>query len=354
VAAAERYALDKLNMLCADFLSSDITLENALDIFAMASALGSDNEAIREFLNDNTDDIFEHDTFLNLSRDNLRKIIGDDGLGIEEIALFDAVIRWAENQAKITKNDKSDAVKDIIGDMINLIRFPLMSIQEVVGPVAKHGLIDQTTMLSLLSYSGITDESARKKMHIAFPTKPREGGLVAKDSKILTKKHKKNLARLFEGKKLKMELLFRASRDGYDATSFHGKSDNKGPTLVVIKSGQYIFGGYNPENWHQSSSYIASGCWIYALDNPQNLCCKFMQSGSSGAYCGSGYGPTWGGGHDLHINGSMQSNSNYSSPNNFTQPASGFSGSLSNSTLAGSYNFTVAELEVWSIKYKTS
>jgi len=273
-------------------------------------------------------------------------------LGIEELALFQAVVKWAENQAKIAKNEKSDAVKTILGDMINLIRFPLMTIQEVVGPVAKYGLIDQTTMLALLSYSGISDETARKKIHIGFPTKPREGGLVAKDSKILNKKHKKNLARLFENKKLKMELFFRASRDGYDATSFHGKSDNKGPTLTVIKSGNYIFGGYNPENWHQSSSYISSGCWIYALDNPQNFCCKFMQNGSSGAYCGSGYGPTWGGGHDLHVNGSMQSNSNYSSPNSFTQPASGFSGSFSNSTLAGSYNFTVSELEVWGIKYK--
>jgi len=142
-------------------------------------------------LYDNTDDIFEHDTFLNLSRENLCKIIADDGLGIEELALFQAVVKWAENQAKIAKNEKSDAVKTILGDMINLIRFPLMTIQEVVGPVAKYGLIDQTTMLALLSYSGITDETARKKIHIGFPTKPREGGLVAKDSKILNKKHRR-------------------------------------------------------------------------------------------------------------------------------------------------------------------
>jgi len=296
----------------------------------------------------------EHDSWLRLSRDNLKKILADDGLGIEELALFDAVIRWAENEAKTQNNDKSDAVKTILGDLIYQIRFPLMSIQEVVGPVAKHGLIDQTTMLSLLSYSGISDESARKKIKLAFPTKPREGGLTAKGSKLFTKKHKKQLAKLFDNKKVKLELFFRASRDGYDASSFHAKCDNKGPTIVVIKSGSgNIFGGYNSQHWHTSSSYVSTGCWIYALENPQGVFCKFLQSGSSGAYCGSGYGPTWGGGHDLHINSSMQSNSNYSSPNNFTQPASGFTGSLSNSTLAGSYNFTVAELEVWGVKEKS-
>ena len=45
------------------------------------------------------------------------------------------------------------------------------------------------------------------------------------------------------------ELLYRASRDGWGAANFHSCCDNKGPTVTVIKSRNYIFGGYTEENW---------------------------------------------------------------------------------------------------------
>ena len=44
-------------------------------------------------------------------------------------------------------------------------------------------------------------------------------------------------------------LLFRASTDGSTPADFHRCCDNKGPTLVVIKSGEYIFGGYTSKSW---------------------------------------------------------------------------------------------------------
>ena len=44
-------------------------------------------------------------------------------------------------------------------------------------------------------------------------------------------------------------LLYRASVDGATPTDFHRCCDNKGPTLVVIKSGEYICGGYTSKSW---------------------------------------------------------------------------------------------------------
>ena len=45
------------------------------------------------------------------------------------------------------------------------------------------------------------------------------------------------------------ELLYRASRDGWGAANFHSCCDNKGPTVTVVKSGNYIFGGYTEQHW---------------------------------------------------------------------------------------------------------
>ena len=48
-------------------------------------------------------------------------------------------------------------------------------------------------------------------------------------------------------------LLYRASRNGWAASYFHSCCDNKGPTVTVIKYGNYIFGGYTEQSWQSSS-----------------------------------------------------------------------------------------------------
>ena len=44
-------------------------------------------------------------------------------------------------------------------------------------------------------------------------------------------------------------LLFRASADGVSRDDFHRCCDNKGPTLVVVKSETNIFGGFTSKSW---------------------------------------------------------------------------------------------------------
>ena len=45
------------------------------------------------------------------------------------------------------------------------------------------------------------------------------------------------------------DLLFRASRYGFDASMFHSKCDQKGPTITVVKSGENILGGFTEKAW---------------------------------------------------------------------------------------------------------
>ena len=57
-----------------------------------------------------------------------------------------------------------------------------------------------------------------------------------------------------------------AKTDGSAASTFHDNCDGKGPTVTIIKSGSYIFGGYTDVSWHSSkylsSSYETRG-WYY-------------------------------------------------------------------------------------------
>ena len=52
------------------------------------------------------------------------------------------------------------------------------------------------------------------------------------------------------------KLIYRASEHGYSGKSFHKCCDDKGPTLVVIKSSEgWIFGGYTTQSWNEDSIY---------------------------------------------------------------------------------------------------
>ena len=42
---------------------------------------------------------------------------------------------------------------------------------------------------------------------------------------------------------------FRASEHSYRASAFHSACDNKGPTVVVVRVGSHVFGGYADASW---------------------------------------------------------------------------------------------------------
>ena len=75
-----------------------------------------------------------------------------------------------------------------------------------------------------------------------------------KDSSLLDDKQYHYKLREWFGSDRKWKLLYRASKDGYTASSFHSCCNGKGPTLVVIKSTEgWIFGGYTTQSWSSNS-----------------------------------------------------------------------------------------------------
>ena len=70
------------------------------------------------------------------------------------------------------------------------------------------------------------------------------------ESEIVTEEeHRKVLKSWLPNRGVEWHLLFRASRDGFAAETFHSKCDNKGPTITIVKSGDNIFGGFTEVSW---------------------------------------------------------------------------------------------------------
>ena len=74
-----------------------------------------------------------------------------------------------------------------------------------------------------------------------------------------------------EGMGGEWRLLFRASREGFAASVFHSKCDNKGTTVTIVKMGVRIFGGFTEEP-SQINQVYSSFDFIYLVPITSRFC----------------------------------------------------------------------------------
>jgi hypothetical protein len=148
----------------------------------------------------------------------------------------------------------------------------------------------------------------------------------------------------------KWNLIYRASQDGFEAAKFHAKCDNKPNTLIIIKTTNgNVFGGYTDQSWSGNDSWKADpNSFIFSLINLLNEPIIIKWSKNKGIFCSISYGPTFGG-YDFKIVDSSNTNTNSFSNlgHSYTHPDYRFETNEAKSFLAGSCNFQVSEIEVY-------
>ena len=110
--------------------------------------------------------------------------------------------------------------------------------------------------------------------------------------------------------------------EGDTAQSFHSAADSKGATftlMTVSTNGGATWktiGGYNPLSWSSQSEYNYSDnlsdltAFIFNLTDLVKSAQRSDSQGQYQTYNYSAYGPTFGGGHDVYVNSSL--NNGYS------------------------------------------
>lgn len=146
------------------------------------------------------------------------------------------------------------------------------------------------------------------------------------------------------------KLQYKATRDGWAASTFHQLCDGKGSTVTVIKANDCLFGGYLSIPWQTTSAFGTDiSASLFTLTNKHGIAPTQFRHGGNGnganaAYLHVSYGPTFGGGHDIYIaDNAASSNSSYSNFPNAYQDTTG----LGQTLFAGAYNFTPTEVEVY-------
>jgi hypothetical protein len=148
---------------------------------------------------------------------------------VDEFPLFQAVLRWgkAECKRQEKKTDRlvlyvavhlqcltrvcrvvlcccvlhvcsGDDLRAVMADLLPLIRFPTMELENIAAHVATSQMLTQDQLLDLFKFVSIADEKEKSNTTSQFNTKPRSGGFMTKESKILdARKHKKDFLRFF-------------------------------------------------------------------------------------------------------------------------------------------------------------
>lgn len=147
---------------------------------------------------------------------------------------------------------------------------------------------------------------------------------------LLQKSHRDQLV-TWISKASDFRLLYKISRDGCSATTFHQQCDGQGATVTVLYNKlNTIYGGYLSQSWNSSGTYINdSKAFLFRLQfNSSSSPLKFPVSDASKAgYGKEDYGPAFGSGNDIK---------NFSGQINCSGNAFKLNGSLS--SLGSSYN----------------
>ncbi|KAE9554159.1 hypothetical protein FO519_002639 [Halicephalobus sp. NKZ332] len=170
--AARKYQIRTLEYLCIEYLGGNLVPQNALVLLDQARKFEIPflEELCLQLIDQSTTDVVESESFTNVSKETLLLIVVRDSLKINELVLFNAIIKWGTSEAARGELEPtSENLKTILSDVIKHIRFPLMNQEEFAKNVVPSKLLDDAEVVEVFCYFTMKKE----KPLIRFDSHPR-------------------------------------------------------------------------------------------------------------------------------------------------------------------------------------
>ena len=152
---AKKYAVPALEKACVEFLKRNLSSDNAFMLLTQARLFDEPQLAALclESIDKSTSEALNADGFTDIDHETLCAVLERDTLGIRECKLCAAVFRWAEAEClRRNLQPTPENQRHVLGRALQLIRFPLMSIEEfAVGP-AQSGILEDREVVQLFLY----------------------------------------------------------------------------------------------------------------------------------------------------------------------------------------------------------
>ncbi|RHZ86465.1 hypothetical protein Glove_50g88 [Diversispora epigaea] len=219
--------------------------------------------------------IFEDSGFTSLPESVLVSLLKRDDLQIEEIKIWDYVIKWgiAQNPTLPTNLEEWSRenfllLKTTLQQFLSLIRYFHISNAEIIGKIMPYKkILDKQLWKDIIQHMAIPDRSnilpARSVLFKPFST-------------IISEEHAAEISTWIDRETInysttnipyKFELILSGTIDGFAPQTFWNICHRRSKTVVIVKvkGTDEILGGYNPLAWdnsYTSSNYFIHGEWM--------------------------------------------------------------------------------------------
>ncbi|GET02108.1 hypothetical protein GLOIN_2v1868421 [Rhizophagus clarus] len=279
LAAADKLCLQELVNYLQKYLIENNSdwMEQHFEFTQQISSQSNNLLELQEFCTNlmvqSPEKIFKSFDFALLSEKSLISLIKRDDLQMQEIEIWENVLKWglAQNPTLIPDpitwtDDDFKNMKVTLQNCLPFVRFFYLSSKEFsykVRPYQK--LLNNELYEDLLNY--YLDPDSVSTYNIIRPRKILSSTAQIIDSQIvnasiastilnwINKTVDNKFAHMNE---YKFELLLRGSRDGFTPKKFHELCDGKYNTVtfIKIKGTEEIIGGYNPLTWESSDTWV--------------------------------------------------------------------------------------------------
>ena len=252
-----------------------------------------------------------------------------------------------EWQLELDDLDKSifiDRNGQIFAYVLEYLRTDTVADEVLDNEILRHSLATEAKYFSLTDLMKILTDAdemyaSRAKIAKTFPT-----------GTLLGIEQMKKLNEFYGKEDQRWTLIHKASKDGFDAASFHTRCNNQGPTMTIIRSNNNcLFGGYTAVPWTSDGTYKNDAtAFLFTLTNPHNIPpTKYLVTAGSAASAvmhNATHGPYFGN-SALHVSdGSNASNSNIGFPNIYAD-----STAKGSATFTGATAFLVFDMEIFKL-----
>jgi hypothetical protein len=212
---------------------------------------------------ENPEIIFESEDFLIIEEIYLIQLLKSDHLKLDEIKIWEFMINWGikntdsilSNNPKKWKPTNFIDLENTIHNCIPNIRFFQMSPNDYVK-VRTHfkDILPDGLDEEVIQYFSNPNSILPLPLDVLPPRVQFDSNIIkATDAALIASwiDKKRGTPYNFKDLPIKFNLIYRASRNGFEIDKFHKYCDNKGPTIVIIKvqTTNEIIGGYNPLEW---------------------------------------------------------------------------------------------------------
>ncbi|XP_007571250.1 BTB/POZ domain-containing protein 2-like [Poecilia latipinna] len=168
---AKKYAVPALEAHCVEFLKKNLRADNAFMLLTQARLFDEPQLAslCLENIDKNTGDALAAEGFTDIDLDTLVAVLERDTLGVREVRLFGAAVRWAEAEARRQQLQPTpENMRKVLGKSLTLIRFPLMTIEEFAAGPAQSNILTDREVVSLFLHFTVNP-----KPRVDFIDRPR-------------------------------------------------------------------------------------------------------------------------------------------------------------------------------------